>query len=174
MLGKYSLLGCIPDHNRDPKLVEKIKNDETLKLINGGNISINYIHPEDVATAIYKIIDNKKTFKQVYNLINPTIISAKEYYLEIGRQLNKKINIKNISLSELWDEKRGWEMTTLPHIYSMKNFNDDVGFTPSIPLSQGIKDAINYPPNYQLSIEQIPVHVHMNKMPRPNKPDWLK
>lgn len=173
VLGRYSLLGCLPHYNRDPKLIEMIKNNEVIELVNGGNIFLNYIHPKDIATSISKIIGNPKTFKQYYNLINPIPILAKEYYIEIGSQLNKEVKIESISMEKFWAEKKGWEMTTLPHIYSMEKFKADTGFVPETSLSEGIADAIAYPPNYKLPTEQIPVHVHMNKLPRPNKPNWL-
>lgn len=173
ILGKGSLLGCLPYHNRDPKILEKINNNETLYLANAGNVNFNYIHPLDVAIVIYKIINNPKSFREAYNLANPEIINGFKYYEEIGKQLNKNIKVENITLSNIWSEMRGWEMTTLPHVYSVEKLRKDLDFVPNIPLAQAIKDSISNYPQYNIPIEQIPVHAHMNKLPKPKKPDWL-
>lgn len=173
ILGKGSLLGCLPYHNRDPKILEKIKNNEKLYLANAGDIYFNYIHPEDVATAICKIIGNPKTFKQVYNLANPDTIDCLRYYEEIGKHLNKEIKVENIPISDIWSGAKGWEMTTLPHVYNIEKLKRDIDFVANIPFTLAIKDSIDTYPKYNIPIEQIPVHVHMNKLPRPKKPDWV-
>jgi len=171
ILGAESLLGCIPEHNRDPKLIERLKNGEVLKLCNGGNIHFNYIHPKDIATAIYKIIGNKNTFKQVYNLVNAQSILAKDYYAEVAKQVGGTLNIESVPMDQIWSEMRGWEMTTFPHIYSMEKLQKDTNFTPSIFLEEGIKDAIEHPA--KIVAAEIPIHQRMNKLPHPKKPEWL-
>ncbi len=172
ILGAESLLGCIPEHNRDPKLIERLKNGDILRLCNGGNVQFNYIHPKDVATAIYKIIGNTNTFKQVYNLVNPHPVLAKDYYAEITKQVSGTLNIEAIPIDKIWSEMKGWEMTTLPHLYSMEKMQKDIGFTPNITLEEGIRDAIEHPA--KIMIAEIPIHQRMNKLPRPKKPEWLK
>lgn len=173
ILGAHSLLGCIPEHNRDPKLIERLKKGETLKLCNGGKVFLNCIYPKDIATAISKAIGNQKTFKQVYNLVNPKVVIAKDYYAEIAAQLNVPLKIEGISISQIWRELKGWEMTTLPHIYSMEKMNNDIGYVPSTPLKEGIKDAIEYHPEITVPVEVIPIYQRMNKLPKPKKVDWL-
>jgi nucleoside-diphosphate-sugar epimerase len=172
ILGAESLLGCIPEHNRDPKLIERLKKGETLNLCNGGNIQFNYIHPKDIATAIYKIIGNTNTFKQVYNLVNPQQVLAKDYYAQVAKEVGGTLNIEAVPMDKIWSEMKGWEMTTLPHIYSMDKMQKDISFTPSISLEEGIRDAIEHPA--KVMTVEIPIHQRMNKLPHPKKPDWLR
>jgi nucleoside-diphosphate-sugar epimerase len=172
ILGAESLLGCIPEHNRDPKLVQRLKNGETLRLCNGGNTRFNYIHPKDIATAIYKVIGNVNTFKQAYNLVNPRPVLAKDYYVEVAKQVDGTLNIETVPMDKIWEEMKGWEMTTFPHIYSMEKMQKDLSFTPSILLEEGIRDAIECPA--RIMAAEIPIHQRMNKLPRPKKPEWLK
>jgi len=173
IVGAGSLLGCIPECNRDPKLLDKIKQGETLRLCNGGEILFNCVHPKDIAKAIYKIIGNKNTFKQAYNLVNPDVVVAKDYYAEIAKQLNRKLNIENVPMATIWQESKGWEMTTLPHVYSIGKLNRDVGYIPDTSVSDQIKDAIAHYAVITVPNEQIPIHQRMNKLPRPQKIDWL-
>lgn len=175
VLGPHSLIGCVPYHNRDPKLVEKIMKGESLLLCNGGNIEFNFVHPRDIAEAIYNTIGKEKTFGQAYNLVNPQPILAKDYYEEFARQLRKTVKIETVSMDEIWGKRQGWEMTTLPHVYSVEKIKRDIDFVPRMTLSEGIRDAINKPPVVRAqAVEEIPVHKRMNLLPRPNKPDWLK
>lgn len=173
ILGAHSLIGCIPEHNRDPKLIERLKNGETLKLCNGGNIPFNYIHPKDIAEALYALIGNEKAFRQAYNLVNPDIITAKHYYAELARQLRVPLEIEAVSIAQVWEEMKGWEMTTFPHVYSMDKMKNDIGYVPSTPLEDGMRDAILHRPTIGMPILEIPIHQRMNKLPRPKKMDWL-
>jgi len=171
ILGAESLLGCIPEHNRDPKIIQRIINGESLRLCNGGDIELSYIHPKDIAAAISKIIGQPKTFKQAYNLVNPKAVLAKDYYSEIAKQISCTLKIENVPMSVVWDEMKGWEMTTLPHTYSMQKMQNDIDFTPNISLDECISDAIKYPAIVSETL--IPVHQRMNKLPHPNKIKWL-
>ncbi len=54
ILGRYSLLGCLPDHNRDYKLVERIRNGEVVNLCSGGASPLNIVHPKDIASVVLK------------------------------------------------------------------------------------------------------------------------
>ncbi len=55
ILGKGSLSGNLPKHNRDPLLVEKIESGETLMLYNNGNVPFNYIHQRDIAQIVLRV-----------------------------------------------------------------------------------------------------------------------
>ena len=172
ILGAESILGCIPEHNRDIKLIERLKNGETLKLCSGGNIQFNYIHPKDIATVIYKIIGNTVTFRQAYNLVNPRPVFAKDYYAEIAKQVNGILNIEPVAMDKIWEEMKGWEMTTLPHLYSMEKMKKDLDFIPTISLEEAVRDAIEHPA--KITATEIPIHQRMNKLPHPKRPEWLK
>jgi nucleoside-diphosphate-sugar epimerase len=172
ILGGGSLLGCIPEHNRDPHLIDLLKGGILLKLFKGGETQFNYIHSKDVAAAFCHIIGNTRTFCQAYNLVNPDIITAKEYYAEIARQVGGSLIIEDISIEKIWNDKKGWEMTTFPHIYSMDKMRRDISFTPRISLNEAISDAITHPS--ENTSRAIPVHDRMNKLPHPNRPTWLE
>lgn len=173
ILGAGSLLGCLPEHNRDPRLLSTIRNGSPIKLCEGGDVEFNYIHPRDIALSLFAIAGNKRTYGQAYNLVNPEIITAKDYYAEIAKQINGKLIIENLSVRQVWRELQKWELTTLPHVYNVQKLTDDTGFTANIPLSVGVEDAIANYPELSISPEEIPIHQRMNKMPRPQVIQWL-
>lgn len=168
-----SLLGCIPDHNRDPKLLDRIKKGEPLTLCEGGDIKFNFINPTDIANIIFKSYNNSKTFHKAYNAVNPEIIFAKEYYELIGKEIGKKPIIKDKSIQQVWKENKGWQLTTLPNIYDMNDLKGDIGFVPNISLKETIKNVIkSYKPINRL-VSEIPVHQRMTLLPRPKPIRWL-
>jgi nucleoside-diphosphate-sugar epimerase len=173
ILGATSLLGCLPLHNRDPELLKRIKNNEKIVLCNGGEVELNYLHPRDLAKTVLKSAGNKKTFWKAYNVVNPTKIKVKDYFEIIGEMLGEKIQIINKPISEIWDENKGWELTTLPHIYDVTDLKRDIGFVPDIPLREAIKEAIENYPEMTVEKDKIPVHQRMNVLPKPEPITWL-
>lgn len=168
-----SLLGCIPEHNRDPKLIEKITKGEILILCSGGDYVVDCVDARDIGKVILKCVGNPKTFFKSYNVINPEHTTAREYYELIGKALGKDVKIKSKSINEIWKENKGWQLTTLPHEYDISDLRKDVGFVPEIPLWQSIKEAVvNYKP-ITTPISQIGVHQRMTRLPRPKPIKWL-
>ncbi|HLD98310.1 MAG TPA: NAD-dependent epimerase/dehydratase family protein [Candidatus Nanoarchaeia archaeon] len=168
-----SLLGCIPDHNRDPLLIKRILSEEPIVLCDGGNVKFNFVDARNIAKVILKSSENKKAFGKSYNVVNPKPILAKEYYEIIGKELGKKINIKNKPIEKVWAENKGWQLTTLPHVYDVSDLKKDIGFIPNISIEQSLKEAIkNYKP-VNKAISEIEVHKRMTLMPRPKPIKWL-
>lgn len=173
ILGRYSLLGCLPDHNRDPHLVEKIKKGKSICLCCDGNVPLQIIHPKDIAMTVMKVARKDGTIHRAYNVVNPQIVTAREYYEEIARQLDCDLIVKSKSFDEVWDEQNGWELTTFPHVYDMSDLKKDIQFTPSIGLREAIFDALHSPQKKYETTTDIPVHNRMTLLPRPKRIDWL-
>lgn len=172
ILGPQSLLGCIPDHNRDPELVARLQRGEPLSLCNGGDISFNIVHPTDIGRAVLAVINTPKTIHKIYNCVNPTPVTARDYYAEIARQVGGTLKIKTKSYQEIWDEQGGWELTSLPHLYDVSDLERDTGFVPRISYQECIRDALAHPPVLDPTAP-IPVHQRMTALPRPRRFSWL-
>ncbi|MDP6453177.1 MAG: FtsX-like permease family protein, partial [SAR202 cluster bacterium] len=50
--GPGSLLGCLPEHGRDPELIEKLQAGDTLRLVGGGHFLQQPIYAEDLAEMV--------------------------------------------------------------------------------------------------------------------------
>lgn len=173
ILGPHSLLGCIPDHNRDPELIDRLKRGEALTLCNGGDIDFNIVHPADIGRAVLAVAENPATIHKVYNCVNPEPIKAREYYAEIARQVGGTLKIKSKSYQEVWDESGGWELTSLPHVYDVSDLESDTGFVPRTSYQECIRDALAHPPLISGDVSTIPVHQRMTVLPRPRRFSWL-
>ncbi|MEK6858409.1 MAG: NAD-dependent epimerase/dehydratase family protein [Nanoarchaeota archaeon] len=168
-----SLLGCIPDHNRDPRLIERIQRGELLTLCKGGEIELNFIDAHDIASIILRAAGNKKTFHKAYNAVNPAVIKAIHYYELIAQQLHIKLKIRSKSIQEIWQENAGWQLTTLPHVYDISDLRKDTGFMPRISIEASIKRAVKAYRPLNKSVAEIPVHQRMTLLPRPKPINWL-
>lgn len=143
VLGYGSALGCCPLHNRDSKLIDEILKSRTLRLFKGGLFFINIIHPFDLSMFIYKLINNTKSFDQIYNAVNPLPIRVLDYYERIATLLNTKLKVKALELDEYKASKYGWLMTAMEHVYNSDKLITATGYTPAFDLQACIMDAIN-------------------------------
>lgn len=173
IVGPGSLLGCIPDHNRDPELVARLQRGEALELCNGGDIDFNIVHPADIGRAVLAVAENPATIHKAYNCVNPEPVKARDYYAEIARQVGGTLKIKTKPYQEVWDEQGGWELTTLPHVYDVSDLERDTGFVPRVSYQECIRDALAHPPVVSGDTSTIPVHQRMTAPPRPRRFPWL-
>ena len=173
IVGPGSLLGCIPDHNRDPELVARLQRGEALELCNGGDIDFNIVHPADIGRAVLAVAENPATIHKAYNCVNPEPVKARDYYAEIARQVGGTLKIKTKSYQEVWDEQGGWELTSLPHVYDVSDLERDTGFVPRVSYQECIRDALAHPPAVSGDTSTIPVHQRMTALPRPRRFSWL-
>lgn len=172
ILGKGSLLGCIPGHNRDPDLVEKIMAGDPIDLADGGRMPLNLVNPTDIAHVIKDIISHSINGK--INVVNPTDIIARDYYKEIGRQLGKEVNINPVPADKYWKNPEGWSLTAFPHRYT-SNFKYRI-HVPDIDLRVCVWEALlgefhNCKTKCRNKSE-IPVHKNMNKGESPRRNEY--
>ncbi len=173
ILGRWSLLGCLPDHNRDPFLLDKLRKGDPLELCHGGNIPLNITHPRDIAHVVVESSKKDQMIQRVYNCVNPTEVLAREYYEEVCRQIGGTLLIKTKTYAEVWNEQKGWELTSLPHRYDVGDLKRDLGFIPGIPYQECIKDALSLSQQEYKDLADIPVHNRMTLLPRPRMIPWL-
>jgi len=87
VLGRGSLLGCIPAHNRDPQLLERIRTGTSLALAHRGMIKVSYVHPEDLADVILEVLLKRIEMNRVVNIVYPEPVLARDYYASLATEL---------------------------------------------------------------------------------------
>jgi nucleoside-diphosphate-sugar epimerase len=174
ILGSGSFLGCLPHHNRDPRLIDLILNDISIVLADGGRVPLNVVHPRDIGKIFLEAIGNSSTFGKAYNVVNPEEVIARDYYQKIGTALGKRVRIINERSEDLWSSNHGWKLTTLPHMYDISDLESDIGFIPSISLDNCITDALDNFPIFSCKKEELDVHKRMNESPDPLIPSFFK
>lgn len=173
VLGTGSLLGCIPDENRDPGLLQKIRNGTSLGLCNGGAILTSFVAAQDLARVIIRAARNCDAFSRAFNVVHPEPVRARTYYETIGTLVGRKPAIGTKSLRDVWREQYGWELTTLPHVYDVSALRATIGYAPNTSLCDVLAEVIAAYPKEERSLDEIPVHRHMTALPRPKIIPWL-
>jgi len=166
ILGPGSLLGCLPPHNRDPCLVERIRSGK-IRLCDGGRVPLNIIHADDIGKVVLKIAGNPKTFRKAYNVVNPQEIIARDYYLEIAKAIDSRLTISNMPGEHIW-AREDWRLTTLPHLYDISDLEEDIGPIKFKSLEESIKDTLDNLPESYSNKKSTPVSTRMNQEPSPS------
>ncbi len=84
ILGQGGLLGCIPGHNRDPRLLDHLRSGEPLQLARGGRVRVSIIHAEDLAAAMLDLCRDPASTGQVLNVVHPAPVMADDYFRQIA------------------------------------------------------------------------------------------
>lgn len=120
-------------------LLKALKGNE-IKIYGDGKFYRDYIHLDDVVSALKKVSTNYKCKSKIYN-----VSSGKSYFLidavkliieEAQKYTNKKSNIKNVPFPDKIDEieKRNFRISSK----KLKKLNWKVNF----PLRKGIRDSL--------------------------------
>ena len=135
ILGRGALLGCIPNHNRDPFLLEHLKKSGGLALSNRGNVRFSYIHPEDLATIALELILDQNMQSGTINLVHPEPALARTYFQNICAKLGVPIpEIEDFQA----DPKLFWSTTAKDNVFRSNNT-----FVQSFSFKYGIDDCID-------------------------------
>lgn len=108
ILGRGSLLGCIPGHNRDPALLALLRAGRPLRLAQSGRLRVSFIHAEDLAAAMLDLCADPATALQVLNVVHPEPAMADAYFCQIAALLGLQVP----QITELLPEPTGfWALT---------------------------------------------------------------
>ncbi len=84
VLGKGGLLGCLPNHNRDPQLLETLRKGLPLHLAKCGNVRVSFVHAADLARALLDLSTSAEISRQAVNVVHPEPVLASEYFRQIA------------------------------------------------------------------------------------------
>lgn len=97
--GPGSLLGCLPNHGRDPDLISKMRAGTTLDLVGGGHFLQQPILASDLAHLILSVHDNPSCNKEIFCVAGPDIIESRMYYEIIAGILGVSLNIGELPVA---------------------------------------------------------------------------
>ena len=137
--GPSSELGCLPLHGRDPDLIDKICNGETIKLVGGGHFLQQPILVDDLAAVVLGIYNNHKVYNRIFNTAGPDIIESRQYYQIIADILGVGLNMEEISV-DLFLRSHPEKSSFLCHrIYDLKALKEANLPPPSKSIEDGLK-----------------------------------
>jgi len=98
--GPGSLLGCLPEHGRDQKLIERLRAGESLRLVGGGHFLQQPVFARDLADIALACADAPSARGKILHTVGPEIIESREYYQIIADELGTGLEIEEVPVSE--------------------------------------------------------------------------
>ncbi|EHH2532891.1 NAD-dependent epimerase/dehydratase family protein [Vibrio parahaemolyticus] len=164
ILGKGSLLGCFPIHNRDSKIIDTLLKVRPIYLAHLGERYISFIDPDDISNVIISMQGNRKSYREHYNIAYKEPVLVRDYYTKIARKLNVDIIVKNITLDDSPTFNYGWELTPKNHTYSIEKLENVCSYTPMSDIDTCIDKALK---SLKENTPSNDVSLRMNCLPKP-------
>jgi nucleoside-diphosphate-sugar epimerase len=140
--GPGSQLGCLPQHGRDPKLIERLRSGEPLRLVGGGYFLQQPVTASDLARVSLDIPGNASTFGQTFCVAGPDIVESREYYRIIAEILGTELRIEEIPVDEFRNANPQTASFLCHRFYDLRKLQAAGITPPQTSLRQGLREHI--------------------------------
>lgn len=132
------------------RLIHAVKTYPLVPVIGPGTSKINPVYVKDVAQAIVKCIENKKSIKKSYNVAGSDILTYNEFMYLVMRYLHKKKTLIHIPTSLCYllayltpfVTIGGIKFLTTDTIMDIKQTTKDINYKPT-SLSKALKEILS-------------------------------
>jgi len=94
ILGPGSQLGCLPNHGRDPQLIQRILDRQPLSLVGGGYFIQQPTFVDDIFHMAISCANNTASFGQIYFAPGPDTVTSRAYYQIIAELLDRPVTFE--------------------------------------------------------------------------------
>ncbi|MFZ1752378.1 MAG: NAD-dependent epimerase/dehydratase family protein [Caldilineaceae bacterium] len=140
--GPGSLLGCLPEHGRDPELIERLRSGEALRLVGGGHYLQQPILAADLARTILSCADNPGARGQICNVSGPTVVESWQYYQIIADILGVPLRVEELSVAEYRKANPDRASFLCHRIYDLGQLAACGLHIPDTPLADGLQTHV--------------------------------
>jgi nucleoside-diphosphate-sugar epimerase len=140
--GPGSLLGCLPEHGRDAKLVEKLRAGTPLRLVGGGHFLQQPIFARDLASLILSVAGNAKSNQQIFGTAGPDIIESREYYRIVAEVLEVELKIEELPVNSYLAAHSDSAPFLCHRIYDLGKLRSAGLAVPVTPLRDGLREHV--------------------------------
>ncbi|MFP4249020.1 MAG: NAD-dependent epimerase/dehydratase family protein, partial [Armatimonadota bacterium] len=117
--GPGSQLGCLPEHGRDERLIERMRAGEALRLVGGGHFLQQPISARDLAELALSVHGCDLADGRIYCAAGPDIIESVRYYEIIADVLGVDLRVEEVSVAQTRDEHPEWASFMCHRIYDL-------------------------------------------------------
>jgi nucleoside-diphosphate-sugar epimerase len=140
--GPGSLLGCLPDHGRDPDLLDRLRRGEALRLVGGGHFLQQPILATDLCHLLLSLRGNQNTHNQIFCAAGPNIAESRTYYQIIAEILNVELRIEEIPVDAHLKENPRAAPFLCHRIYDLTKLKASGAQAPSTSLKEGLRQHV--------------------------------
>ncbi len=140
--GPGSQLGCLPEHGRDPRLIDRLRGGETLRLVGGGHFLQQPILARDLAETILSVAGNPAANRQIFCAAGPKFVESREYYRIIAELLGVGLKIEELNGQNYLREHPESAPFLCHRIYDMSKLRSAGCAVPNTPLEVGLREQV--------------------------------
>jgi len=142
--GPGSLLGCLPTHGRDARLLERLRAGEALRLVGGGHFLQQPILARDLAETILSLPGCPAAASQIFCAAGPDIVESREYYRLIAAVLGVELQVAELPVDRYLAEHPEAEPFLCHRIYDLSKLRAAGAAVPATPLAQGLREQVEH------------------------------
>lgn len=140
--GPGSLLGCLPDHGRDPKLIDRLRAGEALRLAGGGHFLQQPVFAPDLARLILAIGGHPEAHGWTYPAAGPDIVESRRYYQIIADILGVELRVEELKVSDYLRDQPQSAPHLCHRVYDLTALQNDGLPLPATPLVEGLAQHV--------------------------------
>jgi nucleoside-diphosphate-sugar epimerase len=140
--GPGSQLGCLPLHGRDPRLIERLRAGEPLRLVGGGHFLQQPVLARDLADLFLSLAGNPATYRQTYCAAGPDIVESRAYYQIVADALGVPLAVEEVPVSAHLREHPEAAPFLCHRVYDMTKLRASGAAVPSTPLVDGLREHV--------------------------------
>jgi nucleoside-diphosphate-sugar epimerase len=138
--GPGSWLGPLPDHWRDPRLLERLRAGETLALVGGGHFLQQPLFAGDLWTMAESCLGNDRTDGEVYFAPGAEVVECRDYYRLVAEALGVRLApIRELSVADHLRHHPGAAAACCHRVYATDKATAHGLVLPSTPLREGLR-----------------------------------
>ncbi len=137
--GPGSQLGCLPEHGRDQKLIERIREGAPLRLVGAGKYLQQPIFVDDLARLVLSCPFSPCSRRQIYHCAGPDIVESATYYQIIAELLDCPLQLEEIPVLRYRREHPEHKSFLCHRVYDLQKIRLDCLAVPRITLRAGLK-----------------------------------
>jgi nucleoside-diphosphate-sugar epimerase len=140
--GPGSQLGCLPEHDRDGKLIERMREGESLRLVGGGHFLQQPIFARDLAELALSAHGCDLADGQIYCAAGPDIIESVRYYEIIAEVLGVDLRVEEVAVSATRENHPEWASFLCHRIYDLTPLRLAGMKVPNTPIAEGLREHV--------------------------------
>ena len=140
--GPGSLLGCLPDHGRDPDLLDHLRTGMALRLVGGGHFLQQPIFADDLARLILSTMGNPQTAGRIYPAAGPDIIESRRFYGIIADLIGTDLHVEELGVCDYLREHPEQAPFLCHRVYDLSALAAAGLTVPTTPIADGLGEHV--------------------------------
>lgn len=137
--GPGSLLGCLPQHGRDPDLIARLRRGEPLRLVGAGRFLQQPLFAEDLAAVALGCASAREAHGRILNTAGPEWVESVQYYRIVAELLGTDLRVEEIPVTTYLAAHPEHASFLCHRIYDLSPLAAAGLPVPATPLAEGLR-----------------------------------